>query len=169
MNLNPQYQQEGEACQPGKACNQANIKFTLVEQDMLEENGYNSLIAKVDDSKNAAAVSAQIKTLGVGAADAKSMIASQLTIFNIVGMVLGAIGGIALIVAAIGVVNTMIMAILERTREIGVMRAVGSKRSTVRRLFTTEASIMAYFHDDFYCYVDWFISRIGSCSSCRTA
>lgn len=72
------------------------------------------------------------------------MIASQLTIFNIVGMVLGAIGGIALIVAAIGVVNTMIMAILERTREIGVMRAVGSKRSTVRRLFTTEASMLGF-------------------------
>ena len=38
----------------------------------------------------------------------------------------------------------MIMAILERTREIGVMRAVGSKKSTVRRLFTTEASMLGF-------------------------
>jgi putative ABC transport system permease protein len=48
------------------------------------------------------------------------------------------------VVAAIGVVNTMVMAILERTREIGVMRAIGAKRSTVRSLFTFEASILGF-------------------------
>lgn len=144
MNLNRQYQPDGNACQPNKPCNQSAMTFTLVEQDMLAENGYNSLIAKVDNSKYASEVATQIKTLGVGAADAKASIQSQLTIFNIIGLVLGAIGGIALLVAAIGVVNTMIMAILERTREIGVMRAVGSKRSTVRRLFTIEASMLGF-------------------------
>jgi ABC-type antimicrobial peptide transport system permease subunit len=60
-------------------------------------------------------------------------------------LVLGGIGGIALAVAAIGVVNTMIMAILERTREIGVMRAVGAKRGTVSRLFTIEASLLGFW------------------------
>lgn len=118
--------------------------LTLVVQDMLAQNGYSSLIAKVDNSKNAASAAAAIKKLGVGAADAEASIKQQLTIFNILGMVLGGIGGIALAVAAIGVVNTMVMAILERTREIGVMRAVGAKRSTVRTLFTLEASMLGF-------------------------
>src|SRR5205085_4195361 len=118
--------------------------FTLITQDMLAQNGYGSLIAKVDNSKNAAAAAANIKKLGVGAADAEASIKQQLTIFNILGLVMGGIGGIALAVAAVGVVNTMIMAILERTREIGVMRAVGAKRSTVRALFTFEAAMLGF-------------------------
>jgi putative ABC transport system permease protein len=125
-------------------CNQPQQHLTLVVQDMLAQNGYSSLIAKVDNSKNAATAATAIKRLGVGAADAQASINQQLTIFNIIGLVLGGIGGIALAVAAIGVVNTMIMAILERTREIGVMRAVGAKRSTVRTLFTLEASMLGF-------------------------
>jgi hypothetical protein len=119
--------------------------FTLVVQDMFTQNGYSSLIVKADNSKNAAGVATDIKKFGVGAADAEASIKQQLTIFNIMGLVLGGIGGIALAVAAIGVVNTMIMAILERTREIGVMRAVGAKRSTVRALFTFEASMLGFW------------------------
>ncbi len=118
--------------------------YTLLIKDMLAENGYGSLIAKVDSSKNAAAAATEIKKLGIGAADAEASIKQQLTIFNVLGLVLGGIGGIALAVAAIGVVNTMVMAILERTREIGVMRAVGAKRSTVRTLFTIEASMLGF-------------------------
>jgi putative ABC transport system permease protein len=117
---------------------------TLVVQDMLAEQGYGSLIAKVDNAKNAVGAATEIKKLGVGAADAEASIKQQLTIFNILGLVLGGIGGIALAVAAIGVVNTMIMAILERTREIGVMRAVGARRATVRMLFTLEASMLGF-------------------------
>jgi len=59
--------------------------------------------------------------------------------------VLGGIGGIALVVAAVGVVNTMIMSILERTREIGVMRAVGARRTTISLLFTLEAAWLGFW------------------------
>ncbi len=146
MNVNQRYEpvQTNNTCNTSGPCQPSAPTYKLVVEDFTKINGYNSMIAKVDNSKNAAAVATQIRTLGVGAADAKASIEQQLTIFNIVGLVLGAIGGIALIVAAIGVINTMIMAILERTREIGVMRAVGSKRSTVRRLFTTEASMLGF-------------------------
>ena len=119
--------------------------MTLVVTNYLDQNGYDSLTAKADKSSNAPLVAKEIKKLGVGAADAETSIKSQLSIFNIIGLVLGGIGGIALVVAAIGVVNTMIMAILERTREIGVMRAVGAKRGTVSRLFTIEASLLGFW------------------------
>ncbi|MDB5178639.1 MAG: transporter permease [Patescibacteria group bacterium] len=125
-------------CQPGQP------KMTLVSQDFLTQNGYNGFTAKVDDVKNAATTTAAIKKLGVGAADAQSLIKQQLQIFNIISLVLGGIGGIALLVAAIGVVNTMVMAILERTREIGVLRACGATRATIRSLFTIEASALGF-------------------------
>lgn len=125
-------------------CN-SQPRMSLVTTNMVDRNGYDQLTVKVDNSKNAKQVAAAIRKFGVGAADAESMINAQLSVFNIVGLVLGGIGGIALAVAAIGVVNTMVMAILERTREIGVMRAVGARRSTVSRLFMFEASLLGFW------------------------
>jgi len=55
-----------------------------------------------------------------------------------------AIGGISLLVSAIGVINTMLMATLERTREIGVMRAIGASRSDITRIFTVEAGLLGF-------------------------
>ncbi len=118
--------------------------FTLVADDTLAKNGYSTLVVKVDNPNNADAVAAQIRQLGVGAATAKSYVEQQLQVFNIISYILAGIGSIALAVAAIGVVNTMVMAVLERTREIGIMRALGAKRSTVSRLFTIEASLLGF-------------------------
>ncbi|HVX58519.1 MAG TPA: FtsX-like permease family protein [Candidatus Saccharimonadales bacterium] len=138
-----QYQPAQQQCGFNQPCHQVPAKTTVTDE--LAKNGYDSLIVKADSATNAKTVASEIKKLGVGATDAQSYINEQLSIFNIIGIVLGGIGGIALAVAAVGVVNTMIMAILERTREIGVMRAVGARRSTVSRLFTFEASLLGFF------------------------
>jgi ABC-type antimicrobial peptide transport system permease subunit len=118
--------------------------FTLTVQNDLDSRGYNSLTVQADGTSNVDDVARRIRTLGVGAATARSFVDQQLRVFQIVGYVLGGIGGIALAVAAIGVVNTMVMAILERTREIGVLRACGATRATVRRLFTIEAGLLGF-------------------------
>ncbi len=119
-------------------------KFTLVKDNQLAKDGYSTFVVKADSPDNVDALAEQIKGLGVGVATAKSYINDQLKIFNIISFILAGIGSIALFVAAIGVINTMVMAVLERTREIGVMRAVGAKRATVRRLFTFEASLLGF-------------------------
>jgi ABC-type antimicrobial peptide transport system permease subunit len=127
-------------------CNTQPIPTGIAVSDELAKQGYNSYIVKVDQSSNAAAVAKALSTkYKVGAADAQTEINKQLAIFNILGLVLGGIGGIALVVAAVGVVNTMIMSILERTREIGVMRAVGARRGTVSLLFTIEAALLGFW------------------------
>ena len=96
-------------------------------------------------SKNSVdAVVSSIKGLGYGAAAGQEEIDSQSQAFTVIGYVLGGIGGIALLVAAIGVINTMVMATLERTREIGIMRAIGATKKTVRRLFTVEAGVLGF-------------------------
>jgi len=143
MNESQNVQMTNQSC--GKnGCNQGTP--TLVVVDELAKQGYSSFTVKADQASNAAAVATNIKnTYKVGAVDAETSIKSQLAIFNILGLVLGGIGGIALVVAAVGVVNTMIMSILERTREIGVMRAVGARRGTVSLLFTFEAGLLGFF------------------------
>ncbi len=129
-----------------QGCNTQPVASAVQVSDELAKQGYNSYIVKVDQSSNAAAVAKTIRnTYKIGAADAQTEIKQQLAIFNILGLVLGGIGGIALVVAAVGVVNTMIMSILERTREIGVMRAVGARRGTVSALYTFEAGLLGFF------------------------
>jgi len=120
-----------------------NGKAALVATDNLAKTGYQTITVAADAAENANGVAQRIRDqFGVGASTAQDFIKKQLAIFNIIGYVLGGIGGISLAVAAVGVVNTMVMATMERTREIGVMRAVGAKRATISRLFTLEASLL---------------------------
>ncbi|HKU18919.1 MAG TPA: FtsX-like permease family protein [Candidatus Saccharimonadales bacterium] len=149
-------------CRNSRAPCNSQPQPSLVVTDEVAKNGYDSLIVKVDKATNAAAAATQIKKFGVGAVDAQTYIKSQLAIFNIVGAVLGGIGGISLAVAAVGVVNTMVMAILERTREIGVMRAVGAKRRTVSRLFTFEAALLGFLGGVFGVLVGYGLTLIAN-------
>jgi putative ABC transport system permease protein len=109
------------------------------------QGGYSSLIAVVDNTNNVAVTARRIGALGLGTATGLSQLNSQVTAANTIGLILGGLGLIALAIAALGVMNTMIMSVLERTREIGVMRALGARRSTIRRLFTFEASTLGFF------------------------
>ncbi|MEY4391849.1 MAG: hypothetical protein RLZZ544_558 [Actinomycetota bacterium] len=113
-------------------------------ESQVDRNGYSSIWITVNNKNNVDAVLADVQKLGYGAAAGKEEIDTQATAFTIIGAVLGGIGGIALLVAAIGVINTMVMATLERTREIGIMRAIGATKKTVRRLFRVEAGVLGF-------------------------
>ncbi len=113
-------------------------------EDQVARNGYNSVWVSIKDKKMIDPYLTQVKALGLGAAAGKEEVDAQATAFTIIGAVLGGIGGIALLVAAIGVINTMVMATLERTREIGIMRAIGATKRTVRRLFRVEAGVLGF-------------------------
>jgi len=102
------------------------------------------LQVKLEDSQYADQVAQAVEDLGLGAITSKEVLGLIGTIFIIIQAVLSAFGLIALGVASLGVINTLIMAIYERTREIGVMKAVGASRSTIRLLFTTEGMIIGF-------------------------
>jgi ABC-type lipoprotein release transport system permease subunit len=115
------------------------LKPKVVVDDPIAKNGYQTVAVQVDDSENVEAVTAKIKKLGVGALTAEEFLEGILRLFLVIQIVLGAVGGIALLVASIGIINTMVMAILERTHEIGLLRAVGASRRSVWFLFAFEA------------------------------
>jgi putative ABC transport system permease protein len=60
--------------------------------------------------------------------------------FIILDILLSLVGSIALTVSSLGIMNTMVMSILERTREIGIMKAIGGSDADVARIFLVEAS-----------------------------
>ena len=64
------------------------------------------------------------------------------TVTNMLSLVLGGIAGIALVVAGIGIANTMYMSIMERTKEIGIMKAIGASNRNVLEIFLMEAALI---------------------------
>ena len=64
--------------------------------------------------------------------------------FAMVQAVLGGIGAVSLLVAAIGIANTMMMSIYERTKEIGVMKVIGCGLGNIRQMFLLEAAFIGF-------------------------
>jgi len=65
-------------------------------------------------------------------------------IFGIISLIFGGIAAISLLVAGFGIANTMLMSVVERTREIGTMKAIGATKGKIMRIFLTEASLVGF-------------------------
>ncbi|MGC9445173.1 MAG: ABC transporter permease [Candidatus Methanospirareceae archaeon] len=84
------------------------------------------------------------------------------SVFSILRGVLVGIAAIALVVASIGIMNTMLMSVMERTHEIGVMKAIGAKSSDVLSLFLLESGIVSIMGGVIGCVLGVLLARIIS-------
>ncbi len=107
-----------------------------------QSNEYEQVLVKVDDIKSVQGVQQQIKDMGYRASSLSDELEAMKETTKMLRMVLGAIGAISLVVAAIGITNTMVMAIYERTREIGIMKVIGASLRDIKLLFLTEAAFI---------------------------
>lgn len=103
---------------------------------------YESIWVSVDDTKYVEEVQQKIKELGYTTYSRADELNNVQEMSNTLQLILGGIGAVSLLVSAIGIANTMIMSIYERTKEIGVMKVLGCVVTDIRKLFLFEASII---------------------------
>lgn len=108
----------------------------------IEDLEYDTIIVQATDRTTAGDVMDTITDLGYNASGSGSYLSQLNSFFGTMGLMLGGVGGVALLVAAFGVANTMTMAILERTSEIGLMKAVGATDQDVLTIFLFEAGLV---------------------------
>jgi putative ABC transport system permease protein len=124
---------------------QVNDLRDVVRGETANKTVYSSLSVRARSPSQVAVLEASIKNLGFNAFSLLDASKSLQTFFSVFDSLLGIFGGLALTVATLGIVNTLVMAILERRREIGVLKALGAADSDVRQLFFVEAGIMGFF------------------------
>jgi putative ABC transport system permease protein len=110
------------------------------QSNHINRDGYDSLRVIAATVQDVEGVEAALKDLNLGTFSVKSQLDAMRTFFLVLQAILGAIGAVALVVASIGIINTMVMSIYERTREIGIMKAVGAANSDVMKIFLGEAA-----------------------------
>jgi putative ABC transport system permease protein len=109
-----------------------------------KKDGFDTVIVVADDRRNVLNIASQINDMGFMAYTPQEFIEGVNNYFVVLQIIFGGVGGIALLVAAIGIANTMTMAILERTREIGLMKAIGATNQDVLSIFLGESASIGF-------------------------
>ncbi|MCD7909823.1 MAG: ABC transporter permease [Clostridium sp.] len=105
---------------------------------------YNSAQVYVDDVENVTAVQKELADMGFQVQSQIDWLESSKQQSDMVQAVLGGIGAVSLFVAAIGIANTMMMSIYERTKEIGVMKVLGCDMRNIRNMFLIESGFIGF-------------------------
>ncbi len=109
-----------------------------------EGEGYPTATVRVSDPAAVGDVVKRLKDAGFNAFDLMGELDEIRKVFLIINSALGLLGGISLLVASFGIANTMIMSIFERTREIGIMKAVGAEDLDIKLIFFCEAAVIGF-------------------------
>src|ERR1700683_3101491 len=120
---------------------------------------YGSLTARASGPSKVESLEASIKGMGFATFSLLDATQNLRIFFAIFDLLLGIFGSLALAVATLGIVNTLVMAILERRREIGVLKALGADDGDVRQLFFVEAGIMGLLGGLLGVGLGWLIDR----------
>ncbi len=108
------------------------------------EFNYSQVVLRADSIDAVEDIEKQIEEMGFSASSMQDVLQSLQEQSRTTQLILGGLGAIALIVAAIGITNTMIMSISERTREIGIMKALGCSTKDIQMIFLSEAGLIGF-------------------------
>jgi putative ABC transport system permease protein len=121
---------------------------------------YSNVSVRVSSPKYVQPIEDSIKKMGFNTFSIIDATKSLRQFFAVLDLFLGIFGSLALAVASIGIVNTLVMAILERRREIGIMKAIGASDSDVKGLFFAEAGAMGALGGILGVVLGWLIGHV---------
>jgi putative ABC transport system permease protein len=138
---------------------QVNDLRDIVRGSTANKVTFPSLSVRASSPSKVEALEASIKSMGFNAFSLLDASKSLRTFFSVFDLLLGIFGSLALAVATLGIVNTLVMAILERRREIGVLKALGAADADVQQLFFVEAGVMGLFGGFLGVFFGWVLGR----------
>lgn len=118
---------------------------------------YVSLLVRLKSAKDVQPAQDAIKKMGFTTWSILDATRNLRRFFAVLDLFLGIFGSLALAVASLGIVNTLVMSVLERRREIGIMKAIGASDRDVKSLFFVEAGALGLFGGLLGVAVGWFI------------
>jgi putative ABC transport system permease protein len=121
---------------------QAMLAWWFNDPEYLAHRGYDEVFIRARSLNDASQIVNRLDELGYKVQSLQMMLDLANRGMIIIQAMLGSVGGVALLVASIGIANTMIMAVYERTKEIGILKAVGAAPGQIRGLFVVEASLI---------------------------
>jgi putative ABC transport system permease protein len=138
---------------------QVNDLRDIVRGAASDKITYPSLSVRAKSPSQVESLETTIKSMGFAAFSLLDASKSLRTFFSVFDLLLGIFGSLALAVATLGIVNTLVMAILERRREIGVLKALGAADLDVQQLFFVEAGVMGLFGGILGVLFGWLLGR----------
>jgi ABC-type antimicrobial peptide transport system permease subunit len=135
------------------------LQWWYNDPDYLAHRGYDEIFVRALSLNDAVQIVDWLSARGYEVQALKTMLDLANRGMIILQTMLGSVGGLALLVASIGIANTMIMAVYERTKEIGILKAVGAAPAQIRLLFVVEASMIGLLGGVIGTVVGWLLGR----------
>jgi len=135
------------------------LQWWYNDPDYLLHRGYDEIVVRARSLNDAVQIVDWLSAQGYEVQALKTMLDLANRGMIILQTMLASVGGLALLVASIGIANTMIMAVYERTKEIGILKAVGAAPGQIRLLFVVEASMIGLLGGVVGTLLGWLLGR----------
>jgi len=137
----------------------AMLQWWYNDPEYMAHRGYDEIAVKAASLNDAVQIVDWLGALGFEVQSLQTMLEMANRGMIILQTMLGSVGALALLVASIGIANTMIMSVYERTKEIGILKAVGAAPGQIRALFVLEASLIGFLGGVVGTIVGWLLGR----------
>ena len=120
------------------------IYFPIEEAKALGIQDYSELLLVIDNDKEINQVRKEVEKYGTKTSSVMDTVSEVEKVFMYLRLGLGIIGAVAFLIAVLGMINTLTVSLMERTREVGLLKSIGMQSAEIKKLFITEAMLISF-------------------------